>query len=67
MLREVLRRVRNFLIGPKWAARHVRQEWTFQWGVVPYWLSSEGWHFTEVGVRLFWFSHVFTLAWVDNN
>lgn len=66
-LAEARRRLRNFFVGPRLRVVAYREPWDFRWGVLPRWVSSEGWHFTWVGLTLYWFSRRVDIRWQDNN
>lgn len=68
MIREVWRRVRNFFIGPRWVIVVYQEEWDMRFPCIsPRWVSSPGWHFTWVGVTLYWFSRRIDIRWQDDN
>ena len=67
MIREVWRRVRNFFWGPRLRVRFYQEPWLFRWAIIPEWQSSEGWHFTHVGVIICFFSRRLSILWTDNN
>ena len=67
MLREILRRIKNFVWGPRLRFVVYQEEWDMKWGVLPRWVSSEGWHFTWVGLTFYWFSRRLDIRCQDNN
>ena len=66
-MKEVLRRLKNFFIGPRLVVGTRRDDWLMAWGILPQWYSSEGWHFTKVGVTIYFFSRRLDIYWTDNN
>jgi hypothetical protein len=65
--RETRRRIVNFFVGPHLMVTFDQEPWRFRLGIVPEWLSSEGFHFTRVGVNVYFASRILGVWWVDNN